>query len=102
MAHHEVLDTNPKKEILTALIGIVLLLVVIGGIAVFAWLRPAGDRPAVAANAPAAEVVNSESLATAPSQNVNAGEAGVVETATTTETGASVPPQSDATTPPAQ
>lgn len=43
MAHHDVLDNNPKKEILTSLIGIVLLAVMIGGIAVSAYLRPAGD-----------------------------------------------------------
>lgn len=43
MAHHDVVENNPKKEILTALIGIVLLLAMIAGIAVFAWLRPAGD-----------------------------------------------------------
>lgn len=42
MAHHDATENNPVKEILTALVGIVLLLVIIGGIAVFGWLRPAG------------------------------------------------------------
>lgn len=43
MAHHHVVDNNPVKESLTALIGITLLLTIIGGIAVFGVLRPAGD-----------------------------------------------------------
>lgn len=44
MAHaHDAFENNPTKEIIHALIGVVLLLVLIGGIAVFAWLRPAGN-----------------------------------------------------------
>lgn len=42
MAHHDASENNPVKEIMTALVGIVLLLTIIAGIAVFGWLRPAG------------------------------------------------------------
>ena len=40
---HDASQNNPVKESVTALAGIVLLLVIIGGIAVSAWLRPAGE-----------------------------------------------------------
>lgn len=43
MAHHEVLDTNPKKELMTAVLGIGLFLALVLGIVVSAYLRPAGD-----------------------------------------------------------
>lgn len=52
MAHHEVLDNNPKKELMTALLGIGLFLVLVLGIVISAYLRPAGDHyPATAADA---------------------------------------------------
>ncbi|ADG60493.1 hypothetical protein C0134_07820 [Moraxella catarrhalis] len=45
---HDASNNNPLKESLTALIGTVLLLVMIAGIAISAWLRPAGEHPAQA------------------------------------------------------
>lgn len=42
MSHHDV-ENNPVKEVLTAVLGLVPLLVIIAGIAVFGWLRPAGQ-----------------------------------------------------------
>ena len=55
MAHaHDASDNNPTKEIIHALIGVVLFLILIGGIAVFAWLRPAGNHePATVSATPA-------------------------------------------------
>lgn len=54
MSHHDV-ENNPVKEILTAVIGLVPLIVIIAGIAVFAWIRPAGQHaPAVSSDTPAA------------------------------------------------
>ncbi len=40
---HDASNNNPTKEIVHALLGIVLLLVIIAGIAISAWLRPAGN-----------------------------------------------------------
>lgn len=40
---HDASNNNPKKEVLQALIGIALLLTIIAGIAISAWLRPAGN-----------------------------------------------------------
>ena len=40
---HDASNNNPTKEIVHALIGIVLLLTMIAGIAISAWLRPAGN-----------------------------------------------------------
>lgn len=48
---HDASENNPKKEIVTALVGIVLLLVLIAGIAVSAWLRPAGNHEPVTVSA---------------------------------------------------
>lgn len=60
MAHaHDASENNPIKEIVHALIGIVLLLVIIGGIAVFAWLRPAGNHePATVSATPAGRALD--------------------------------------------
>lgn len=53
---HDASQNNPLKESLMAVSGLVLLLVIIGGIAVSAWLRPAGEhQPAQAAEVAAAE-----------------------------------------------
>lgn len=66
MAHHDVLDNNPKKELLTTLIGVVLFVVIVAGIAIFAFLRPAGehpvDAPAAQADATAAEISQADSV----------------------------------------
>lgn len=40
---HDASNNNPKKEVLQALVGIALLLTIIAGIGVSAWLRPAGN-----------------------------------------------------------
>lgn len=40
---HDASQNNPLKESVMAVAGLVLLLVIIGGIAVSAWLRPAGE-----------------------------------------------------------
>lgn len=40
---HDVVDNNPKKEILFALIGIVTFLSIVLLIGISAFLRPAGD-----------------------------------------------------------
>lgn len=40
---HDASNNNPLKETLTAAAGIGLLLVIIAGIAISAWLRPAGE-----------------------------------------------------------
>lgn len=40
---HDASNNNPVKEIIHSLLGISLLLVIISGIAVSAWLRPAGN-----------------------------------------------------------
>lgn len=50
---HDASNNNPKKEIVHALLGTVLLLVIIAGIAISAWLRPAGNHEP--ATAPATE-----------------------------------------------
>lgn len=48
---HDASNNNPVKESMHALIGAVMLLVIIGGIAVFAWLRPAGNHALATASA---------------------------------------------------
>lgn len=109
MAHHDAVENNPKKEVLTALVGITLLLAIIAGIAVSAWLRPAGDHhPSTPAGeeAPVAEVatvVNEQSTTVAPAQAANAGQEHVVpETATTADSTQSAPAnETPSTTPPA-
>lgn len=109
MAHHDAVENNPKKEVLTTLVGITLLLVIIAGIAVSAWLRPAGDHhPSTPAGeeAPVAEVatvVNEQSTTVAPAQAANAGQEHVVpETATTADSTQSAPAnETPSTTPPA-
>lgn len=57
---HDASQNNPKKEIAQALIGVVLLFTMIGGIAVSAWLRPAGDHtPATVSATPAGQALES-------------------------------------------
>lgn len=43
MSHHDDVENNPVKETLVAILGLVPLIVIIAGIAVFGWLRPAGQ-----------------------------------------------------------
>ncbi|MFL1732664.1 hypothetical protein [Moraxella oculi] len=40
---HDASNNNPTKELLASLVGIALLLTMIAGIAISAWLRPAGE-----------------------------------------------------------
>lgn len=56
---HDASQNNPVKEVVHALIGIVLLLTIIAGIAVFAWLRPAGNHePATVSATPAGRALD--------------------------------------------
>lgn len=56
---HDASQNNPAKETIHALIGIVLLLVIISGIAVFGWLRPAGNHePATVSATPAGRTLD--------------------------------------------
>lgn len=103
---HDAYDNNPKKETLTALIGILLLLAIIGGIAVSAWLRPAGEHMALTAQesvADTADIVNTQSATVAPAQAENAGvdaQAHTPVTTTTTDSPAAAPVETQSTTPP--
>lgn len=106
MAHHEV-QNNPIKEVATALVGIVLLLTIIGGIAVAGWLRPAGQHyPAgvepIQSSQTDATLVNGDSTTTSPAQDENAGETVVPVTTTQATTTTAAPVPTEATTPPAK
>lgn len=96
---HDASQNNPAKETVHALIGIVLLLVIIGGIAVFGWLRPAGNHePATVSATPAGRALdeliqkeandNAQATATAEASETSAeasaegAEAPVEDTAT--------------------
>ena len=96
---HDASQNNPAKETIHALIGIVLLLVIIGGIAVFGWLRPAGNHePATVSATPAGRALdeliqkeandNAQATATAEASETSAeasaegAEAPVEDTAT--------------------
>lgn len=84
---HDAYDNNPKKELLTALLGILLLLAIIAGIGVSAWLRPAGDHTFVTAQSvDSADIVNTDSATVAPAQAENAGVDGENHTPVTTTT----------------
>ncbi|MDO5651820.1 MAG: hypothetical protein Q4G13_06775 [Moraxella sp.] len=48
---HDASENKPVKEILTALVGIVLFLVLVLGIAISAWLRPGADHTPVTVSA---------------------------------------------------
>lgn len=64
---HDASQNNPVKEVVHALIGIVLLLVIIAGIAVFAWLRPAGNHePATVSATPAGRALDELAQKQAP------------------------------------
>lgn len=89
---HDASQNNPAKETVHALIGIVLLLVIIGGIAVFGWLRPAGNHePATVSATPAGRTLdeliqkeandNAQATATAEA-SAETAEAPVEDTAT--------------------
>ena len=55
---HDASNNNPVKEIIHSLLGILLLLVIISGIAVSAWLRPAGNHePATEPATPAGKAL---------------------------------------------
>lgn len=59
---HDASNNNPTKEIVHALIGIVLLLTMIAGIAISAWLRPAGNHEVATVPATEAGKVLEEKL----------------------------------------
>lgn len=55
---HDASNNNPVKEIVHSLLGILLLLTIIAGIAVSAWLRPAGNHePATEPATPAGKAL---------------------------------------------
>lgn len=103
---HDAVNNSPKTEILTSLIGIVLLLVIIAGIAIFAWLRPAGDHfvePVAVESVEQATLVEGQSEAVAPAQAENAGVDNVVSpvVGTTADSPTAAPAEiSDTTTAP--
>lgn len=102
---HDAINNNPKKELLIALIGIALLLTIIGGIAVSAWLRPAGEHQPVSDpnSTDTARIVNTESATVAPAQAENAGvdaQAATLTTATAADSPTAAPVETQATTPP--
>lgn len=107
---HDAYDNNPKKELLTALMGILLLLAIIAGIGVSAWLRPAGDHTFVTAQSvdgtDSADIVNTDSATVAPAQAENAGVDAENHTPVTTTTAdnptAAPAVEVQATTPPEQ
>ncbi|MDO4699997.1 MAG: hypothetical protein Q4A69_04880 [Moraxella sp.] len=71
---HDASNNNPKKEIVHALLGAVVLLVIIAGIAVSGWLRPAGNHeiatvPATAKGKALEEVLKAQE---APAQSDDA------------------------------
>ncbi len=73
---HDASDNNPVKESLTAVAGLVLLLVIIAGIGISAFLRPAGDHhPAGEAvqAAPAADTEQATAAAAAADAQQPAG-----------------------------
>lgn len=74
---HDASNNNPTKETLAALVGIALLLVMIAGIAVSAWLRPAGEHQPTAPVEAAAEVA--PAAEEAPAANMQASDAAVAE-----------------------
>lgn len=91
MAHaHDASQNKPAKEVFHALIGIVLLLVIIAGIAIFAWLRPAGNHePATVSATPAGRALDefAQQQATAPANSQEAvAEASADDTNTETST----------------
>ncbi|MFC0820169.1 hypothetical protein [Moraxella marmotae] len=89
---HDASNNNPVKESAMALVGIVLLFVMIGAIAVSAWLRPAGEH-AAAEQEPATEMAEQaapEAAATTETAEANAEAA--------TEQAAAEMPAAEATT----
>lgn len=55
---HDASNNNPVKEIIHSLLGLALLFTLIGGIAVSAWLRPAGNHePATEPATPAGKAL---------------------------------------------
>lgn len=115
MAHHDAVENNPKKEIATALIGIVLLLVIILGIGVSAYLRPAGEHQPKTDEVATQSVAGtdnamdgqastvSQSDTVAPAQAENAGDTNApVQTATTADSPQSAPANETATTTPSE
>ncbi len=103
MAHHDVVENNPKKEFVTSLAGVLLFALLIAGIVVSAYLRPAGDhQPMITDAEPQATLVNAESEAVAPAQAKNAGVDNQTDPVltTTVESPSNAPVNTASTTPP--
>lgn len=73
MAHHDVVQNNTKQELLFSLVGLALFALLAGGIAVSAYLRPAGEHQPLTDPTPEATIVNADSAGVAPAQAENAG-----------------------------
>ncbi len=103
---HDATENNPKKEALMALVGIGLLLTIIAGIGVSAWLRPAGEHfvePVMVEAVEQATLVEGQSEAVAPAQAENAGVDNVINpvVGTTADSPTAAPAEiSDTTTAP--
>ena len=93
---HDASNNNPLKESMHALLGTVILLVMIGGIAVSAWLRPAGDHTVATVSATEAGKKLEETYATIE-KSANAVAGGATDTATATADSASGGATVDAT-----
>lgn len=82
---HDASQNNPKKEVATALIGIVLLLAIILGIGVSAFLRPAGEhQPKASEVASEVQTATAQSGETASEQPADSATAPSADTATAT------------------
>lgn len=82
---HDASQNNPKKEVATALIGIVLLLAIILGIGVSAFLRPAGEhQPKASEVASEVQTATAQSGESASEQPADSATAPSADTATAT------------------
>lgn len=80
---HDASQNNPKKEVATALIGIVLLLAIILGIGVSAFLRPAGEhQPKASEVASEVQTATAQSGETASEQPADSATAPSADSAT--------------------
>ena len=93
---HDASNNNPLRESMHALLGTVMLLVMIGGIAVSAWLRPAGDHTVATVSATEAGKKLEETYATIE-KSANAVADGATDTAAATADSASGGATADAT-----
>lgn len=72
---HDASNNSPAKETLSALVGIVLLLLMIAAIGIFAWLRPAGEHQPTAVEKIALESTDESAVQASTSAVAEAKEA---------------------------